>query len=297
MIIAPGTGSGTGTGTALLVVVIGLVVSSARVETRLGRLAAGMLLYDALALFRNVRVHRMLGKRGMLEAEPMLRERGLRGGARFYDAQCDDARLVVATARSAMQHGALVSNYMAVTALERTAGRVVGAQLEDRVTGERGAIRACDALCVPGQGIFGRCMTNLFDNGFDALIRDWVAAERPYLGICLGLQVLFDDSEEDESCEHNTDAPHLSRRSPSTAPSPRSAATATSTTPIARSAASTTSSQSSTSSPPAPNGDSRRSGHGPPDQTVSSGVERACTSVMIRSWYARSSSFPRSTEA
>ena len=63
------------------------------------RLAAGMWLYDLLALFRNVKGHRMLGKRALLEAEPMLRERGLRGGALFYDAQCDDARLTLATAR------------------------------------------------------------------------------------------------------------------------------------------------------------------------------------------------------
>jgi glycerol-3-phosphate dehydrogenase len=106
------------------------------------RLAAGMLLYDVLALFRNVRPHRMLGKRRMLEAEPMLRDRGLLGGARYYDAQCDDARLVVATGRSAIHHGALVANYMTVRALERTAGRVVGAQLEDRLTGEHGVVRA-----------------------------------------------------------------------------------------------------------------------------------------------------------
>ena len=105
----------------------------------LWRLAAGMWLYDALALFRNVRTHRMLGKRALLEAEPMLRERGLLGGARFYDAQCDDARLTLATVRSAVHHGALVANYTAVRALERTAGRVVGAQLEDRLTGARGS--------------------------------------------------------------------------------------------------------------------------------------------------------------
>ena len=85
----------------------------------LWRLAAGMWVYDALALFRNVRLHRMLGKRALLEAEPMLRERGLLGGARFYDAQCDDARLVLATARSAISHGALIANYTAVRALER----------------------------------------------------------------------------------------------------------------------------------------------------------------------------------
>ncbi len=114
------------------------------------RLAAGMVLYDLLALFRNVRTHRMLGKRGVLEAEPMLRERGLLGGARFYDAQCDDARLVLATARSAMHHGALVANYTAVLGLERTAGRVVGAQVEDRLTGERAVIRASVVINATG---------------------------------------------------------------------------------------------------------------------------------------------------
>ena len=108
----------------------------------LWKLAAGMWLYDLLALFRNVKAHRMLGKRAVLEAEPMLRERGLVGGARFYDAQCDDARLVLATARSAMMHGALVANYMGVRALERTAGRVVGALVEDRLSGRRATVRA-----------------------------------------------------------------------------------------------------------------------------------------------------------
>ena len=114
------------------------------------QLAAGMLLYDILALFRNVRPHRLLGKRGMLEAEPMLRDRGLLGGARYYDAQCDDARLVIATARSAVHHGALAANYIAVTGLDRTAGRVVGAQLEDRLTGERGVIRASVVINATG---------------------------------------------------------------------------------------------------------------------------------------------------
>ncbi len=108
----------------------------------LWKLAAGMWLYDLLAAFRNVRRHRILGKRALLRAEPQLRERGLVGGARYYDAQCDDARLVLATARSAMEHGALVANYVAVRALERAGGRVGGAHVEDLLTGEQGLIRA-----------------------------------------------------------------------------------------------------------------------------------------------------------
>ena len=103
----------------------------------LWQLGVGMWLYDLLALFRNVRTHRMLGKRALLEAEPMLRERGLVGGARYYDAQCDDARLVLATARSAIHHGALVANYTSGPRPGAHAGRVVGAQVEDRLTGER----------------------------------------------------------------------------------------------------------------------------------------------------------------
>ena len=64
------------------------------------------------------------------------------------------------------------------------------------VTGDRAEVESADALCVPGQGIFGRCMTNLARAGFDDLVRGWIANDRPYLGICLGMQVLFDDSEE-----------------------------------------------------------------------------------------------------
>jgi glycerol-3-phosphate dehydrogenase len=133
------------------------------------RLAAGMLLYDLLALFRNVRPHRLLGKRGMLEAEPMLRDRGLLGGARYYDAQCDDARLVIATARSAIHHGALVANYVAVVSLERTAGRVVGAQLEDRLTGERGVIRA--SVVVNATGPWADRVRRLEDAGAAPLLQ------------------------------------------------------------------------------------------------------------------------------
>lgn len=103
---------------------------------------AGIWLYDLLAAFRNVGWHRLLGKRGLLQLEPMVRERGLVGGARYYDAQCDDARLVIAIARSAIRHGALVANYMAVTDLVRADGQVRGARVRDRLDGSEGTIHA-----------------------------------------------------------------------------------------------------------------------------------------------------------
>ncbi|MGD2135561.1 MAG: glycerol-3-phosphate dehydrogenase/oxidase [Gemmatimonadales bacterium] len=98
------------------------------------KLAAGLWLYDLLALFRNVRRHRMLGKRAMVRAEPGLRARGLKGGARYFDAQCDDARLALANVRDAHQHGAAVLNYVAVERLESPDGHVRGARVRDLVT-------------------------------------------------------------------------------------------------------------------------------------------------------------------
>ncbi|MDR1497526.1 MAG: imidazole glycerol phosphate synthase subunit HisH [Puniceicoccales bacterium] len=52
------------------------------------------------------------------------------------------------------------------------------------------------ALFFPGQGAIGDCMARLKHTGFDSFIRGWIAADRPFFGICLGLQALFDHSEE-----------------------------------------------------------------------------------------------------
>lgn len=87
-----------------------------------------------------------------------------------------------------LDHG--MGNLRSVAKALEAAGAAV------RVTAVPAEIDASDALCVPGQGIFGRCMTNLGAAGLDDTIRTWLAAERPYLGICLGMQVLFSTSEE-----------------------------------------------------------------------------------------------------
>ncbi len=54
----------------------------------------------------------------------------------------------------------------------------------------------CDALIVPGQGSFGDCARNLRATGLWEPIRVWIAADRPFLGICVGYQLLFESSEE-----------------------------------------------------------------------------------------------------
>ncbi|MGE0439534.1 MAG: glycerol-3-phosphate dehydrogenase/oxidase [Gemmatimonadales bacterium] len=106
------------------------------------KLEAALTLYDVLALRGNVRRHRALSKRAVLDHEPLLRDRGLRGGALYWDAQCDDARLTLATLRSAARHGALLANYACVTALELEDGRAAGATVEDQLTGAQGTVHA-----------------------------------------------------------------------------------------------------------------------------------------------------------
>lgn len=60
-------------------------------------------------------------------------------------------------------------------------------------------IGAADALIFPGQGAIVDTMRLLKQTGFDNSIRDWVAADRPFFGICLGLQALFEHSEEGDT--------------------------------------------------------------------------------------------------
>lgn len=116
----------------------------------LWKLAAGLWLYDLLALFRNVRTHRILSKRALLRAEPGLRAQGLKGGARYFDAQCDDARLTLANVRSAFQHGALATNYVEVRRLLLADGRIAGVQAVDRITGRQLTIRALAVVNATG---------------------------------------------------------------------------------------------------------------------------------------------------
>jgi glycerol-3-phosphate dehydrogenase len=114
------------------------------------KLAAGLWLYDLLAAFRNVRAHRLLSKRALLRAEPALRGHDLRGGARYFDAQCDDARLTLATIRDAHARGALVANYAAVEQFAVADGIVRGAHVLDALDGRRLTVRALTVVNATG---------------------------------------------------------------------------------------------------------------------------------------------------
>lgn len=81
------------------------------------KLVAGLTMYDMLALFRNVGRHHLLGADDVHESEPALGREGLVGGASYWDAATDDARLTLANAIDASEHSATVINHAEVQRL------------------------------------------------------------------------------------------------------------------------------------------------------------------------------------
>jgi imidazole glycerol-phosphate synthase subunit HisH len=74
-----------------------------------------------------------------------------------------------------------------------------GCRAEVEVTRDLSRLAGADKLVMPGQGGFGDCARAMTAGVGDA-IRAHIATQRPYLGICLGLQVLFEESEEAPGC-------------------------------------------------------------------------------------------------
>lgn len=65
------------------------------------------------------------------------------------------------------------------------------------VTDDARTALGADGLVVPGVGHFGACMRNLREHGLDAVVTGFAASGRPTFGVCVGMQILFEGSEED----------------------------------------------------------------------------------------------------
>jgi len=79
----------------------------------------------------------------------------------------------------------------------RSVGKAFLSQgIDASVTRDPGEIARADGLVLPGVGAFGDCMKNLAEYGLTDPIKEHVDSGKPFLGICLGLQVLFEGSDE-----------------------------------------------------------------------------------------------------
>lgn len=64
------------------------------------------------------------------------------------------------------------------------------------ITGDADTAAGADALVVPGVGHFDSCLAYLRKAGLEHLIRTWINDQRPLFGICVGMQLLYEDSDE-----------------------------------------------------------------------------------------------------
>ena len=64
------------------------------------------------------------------------------------------------------------------------------------VSGDEDVLRAAERLVLPGVGAFGACMKALKRRGFDRLVQERAREGTPLLGVCVGMQLLFDESDE-----------------------------------------------------------------------------------------------------
>jgi len=103
---------------------------------------AGLKLYDLLAGRAGLGRSRYLSRSETLRRFPMVKEEGLKGGLLYYDGQFNDARMNLALALTALGEGAALANHLEVIDFLKEGGRVAGARVRERFSGEVWEIRA-----------------------------------------------------------------------------------------------------------------------------------------------------------
>ncbi|MBI1816277.1 MAG: glycerol-3-phosphate dehydrogenase/oxidase [Deltaproteobacteria bacterium] len=106
------------------------------------KLSVGLLAYDRLAKVAKDERYRMLDRAAALAHEPALRADNLYGAGLYYEYVTDDARLVIATIKSAAALGAVVANYVEVTGFVTEGDRITAATLCDQQAGATLTARA-----------------------------------------------------------------------------------------------------------------------------------------------------------
>ncbi len=119
------------------------------------RLKLGLTAYDRLAGSRLLERHAMLSSEEVTQTEPLLRREGLRGAFRYSDCLVNDARLTLATVRSAARQGAIPVSYAEAEGLERDGDRVTAVRYRDRLDDRRGVVRAHVVVNAAGPWVDG----------------------------------------------------------------------------------------------------------------------------------------------
>lgn len=125
----------------------------------------GLTLYDLLAGTSNIRRSRPLSRSLLQHDFAGLRCNGLRGGADYYDAQVDDARLCIEVMQTAALQGACVANYVEAIGFEMRNNQIDGVRAVDRIEGRELIIRARQVLNATGPWVDAVCRLAGDDSG------------------------------------------------------------------------------------------------------------------------------------
>lgn len=112
----------------------------------------GLKIYDLLAGKLGIEKSKHLSRTKTLQAIPTLEPEGLKGGVIYYDGQFDDSRLAICLARTAVDHDAVLLNYMRVTDLIKQEGVCTGVLAIDEETGKKYSLPA--RVVINATGVF-----------------------------------------------------------------------------------------------------------------------------------------------
>jgi glycerol-3-phosphate dehydrogenase len=113
---------------------------------------AGLLAYDVLSGSSSLGPTKILSARETRRRIPGIAAQGLKGSILYHDGQFDDARLALALARTAEDHGTLILNYVRCAELKKNNGKICGATVIDVETGKALEVRA--SAVINATGIF-----------------------------------------------------------------------------------------------------------------------------------------------
>ena len=128
----------------------------------------GLKLYDLLSGASSLGPTKLLSKSETRVRIPGIAAEGLKGSVMYHDGQFDDARLALALARTAEDHGALVLNYVRCTNLVKRDGRVSGAEVQDVESGQTFRLEA--SAVINATGIFVDAMRQQDTPGLEQLL-------------------------------------------------------------------------------------------------------------------------------
>ncbi|MET1014563.1 MAG: glycerol-3-phosphate dehydrogenase/oxidase, partial [Paenisporosarcina sp.] len=127
--------------------------------------SVGLRVYDFLAGVKREERREMLSSNETLQKEPLLKEKGLRGGGYYVEYRTDDARLTIEVIKKAVEKNALCLNYVKAESFIYENKQVIGVQAVDQLSGQIMTINASQIVNATGPWVDTVRANDLIDNG------------------------------------------------------------------------------------------------------------------------------------